>query len=96
MSQTLEPALGEATVQELREAVRGQVLTPGEDGYAEARPIWNGMHEGRRPGLIVRYFEKKLGTRTSRAASGTSATAASPSTRSGNRPSASERSFDVK
>jgi hypothetical protein len=60
MSQTLEPALGEATVQELREAVRGQVLTPGEDGYAEARPIWNGMHEGRRPGLIVRYFGKKL------------------------------------
>ena len=60
MSQTLEPGLGEATVQELREAVRGQVLTPGEDGYAEACPIWNGMHEGQRPGLIVRYFEKKL------------------------------------
>ena len=54
MSQTLEPALGEATIQELREAVRGQVLRPGEDGYADARPIWNGMHEGRRPGLIVR------------------------------------------
>ena len=54
MSQTLEPVLGEATVQELREAVRGEVLTPGEDGYAEASQVWNGMHADRRPALIVR------------------------------------------
>ena len=54
MSQTLEPVLGEATVQELREAVRGEVLTPEEDGYAEAAPVWNGMHAGKRPALVVR------------------------------------------
>ena len=54
MSQTLEPVLGEATVQELREAVRGEVITPEEDGYAEAARIWNGMHDGRSPALIVR------------------------------------------
>ena len=29
--------LGEATIQELREAVRGEVFTPGSDGYEEAR-----------------------------------------------------------
>jgi FAD/FMN-containing dehydrogenase len=54
MSQTLEPVLGEATVQELREAVRGEVLTRGEAGYAEASPVWNGMHANTRPALIVR------------------------------------------
>jgi FAD/FMN-containing dehydrogenase len=54
MSQTLEPVLGEATVQELREAVRGEILTPAEDGFAEASQIWNGMHADRRPALIVR------------------------------------------
>src|SRR3954469_5041064 len=47
-------ALGEATVQELRETVRGDVVTPGDDGYAEASRIWNGEHDGRRPALVVR------------------------------------------
>src|SRR4051794_33071320 len=46
-------ALGEATVQELREAVRGDVVTPSDAGYAEASRIWNGEHEGR-PALVVR------------------------------------------
>jgi FAD/FMN-containing dehydrogenase len=54
MSQTLEPVLGEATVQELREAVRGEVITPGEDGYDEAAQVWNGMHADKRPALVVR------------------------------------------
>ena len=45
--------LGEATVQELREAVQGEVVTPGDPGYAEASRIWNGAHEGR-PALVVR------------------------------------------
>src|SRR3954466_15991247 len=49
MSQTIEPVLGEATIQELREAVRGEILTPGDDGYAEAATIWNGAHDGRTP-----------------------------------------------
>ena len=54
MSQTIAPVLGEATVQELREAVRGEVLTPRDDGYAEACRVWNGAHDGRRPALVVR------------------------------------------
>jgi FAD/FMN-containing dehydrogenase len=54
MSQTIAPLLGEATVQELREAVRGTVLAPGDEGYDEARRVWNGMHDESRPALIVR------------------------------------------
>src|SRR3954453_8179472 len=45
--------LGEATVQELRESIRGEVITPRDAGYAEARQIWNGAHD-RRPALVVR------------------------------------------
>src|SRR3954464_5162429 len=54
MSQTIEPVLGEATIQELREAVRGEIFTPGDDGYAEAATIWNGAHDGCTPALVVR------------------------------------------
>src|SRR3954449_2021762 len=46
-------ALGEATVQELREAVRGEVVTPGDPAYADASRIWNGAHV-RHPALVVR------------------------------------------
>ncbi len=42
MSQTIAPVLGEATVQELRESVRGEILTPSDEGYAEACRVWNG------------------------------------------------------
>ena len=38
MSQTIAPVLGEATVQELRESVRGEILTADDEGYAEACP----------------------------------------------------------
>ena len=54
MSSTITPVLGEATVQELREAVRGEVVTPNDDGYSEASRVWNGAHDGRRPALVVR------------------------------------------
>src|SRR5256885_2321671 len=54
MSQTISPVLGEATVQELREAVHGEIFTPADDGYAEASRVWNGAHDGRRPALVVR------------------------------------------
>jgi len=54
MSHTIAPVLGEATVQELREAVRGAVVTPADDGYAEASRIWNGAHDGHSPALVVR------------------------------------------
>jgi FAD/FMN-containing dehydrogenase len=54
MSHTIAPVLGEATVQELREAVRGEIVTASDPGYAEACRIWNGAHDGHRPALVVR------------------------------------------
>ena len=48
MSQTIPHVLGEATIQELRETVRGQIVTPSDPDYAEASRIWNGAHDGRR------------------------------------------------
>ncbi len=54
MSQTITPVLGEATIQELREAVRGEIVTPGDPGYTEACRIWNGAHDGRRPAVVAR------------------------------------------
>jgi FAD/FMN-containing dehydrogenase len=53
MSATITPVLGDATVQELRETIRGHVLRPGDDGYAEACRVWNGAYDDRRPALIV-------------------------------------------
>src|SRR4051794_4356497 len=50
---TITPALGDATVEELAQGLRGSVLRPGADGYDEARTIWNAAHD-RRPAIIVR------------------------------------------
>jgi FAD/FMN-containing dehydrogenase len=54
MSSTISPVLGEATVQDLREAIRGEVVMPGDGGYAEAARVWNGAHDGQHPAIIVR------------------------------------------
>src|SRR4051794_8470824 len=54
MIETVTPVLGEATIQELRERVRGEVVTPRDGSYAEAARIWNGAHDGHRPALVVR------------------------------------------
>ncbi|HWG08611.1 MAG TPA: FAD-binding oxidoreductase [Solirubrobacteraceae bacterium] len=54
MSTTVTPVLGEATVQELREAIHGEVLRRGDEGYEEACRVWNGAFDERRPGVIVR------------------------------------------
>lgn len=40
-------------IQALREATRGVVLTPGDDGYDAARSVWNGMIDCR-PAVIAR------------------------------------------
>src|SRR4051812_21739565 len=53
MTQTIAPVLGEATIQELRDAVRGEIVTPSDAGYAEASKIWNGAHDGREPALVI-------------------------------------------
>src|SRR3954447_14001919 len=54
MSATITTTLGEATVQELREAIHGEVLRPGDEGYLEACPIWNGLYDERRPAVVIR------------------------------------------
>jgi FAD/FMN-containing dehydrogenase len=45
-------ALDEAAVEAFRAMVRGAVFRPGDEGYDDARRIWNGMID-RRPRLIV-------------------------------------------
>src|SRR5215211_1748817 len=51
---TIAPVLGEATVQELRESVRGEIVTPDDSGYTEASKVWNGLHDDRRPAMVIR------------------------------------------
>lgn len=48
-----ESVLTEAEVQDFRSSLRGQLLTPSDQGYDEARQLWNGMHD-KRPALIAR------------------------------------------
>ncbi len=48
--ETPDPALAEAgSLQELRDVVRGEIVTPGDSGFDEASRIWNGAHDGHRP-----------------------------------------------
>jgi FAD/FMN-containing dehydrogenase len=54
MTEMLAPVLGEATLQELRDGIRGEVLVPGDEGYGDAKLVWNGAHDARTPGVIVR------------------------------------------
>jgi FAD/FMN-containing dehydrogenase len=42
----------DAAIEELREQVRGPVVTPEDDGYDEAREVYNAMHD-RRPAVVV-------------------------------------------
>ncbi len=41
------------TIEQLREQVRGQVIAPQDDGYEEARGVYNAMID-RRPAVVVR------------------------------------------
>ena len=44
---------GDATLAELEQGLRGELIRPGDDGYDDARAIWNAAHDAR-PALIVR------------------------------------------
>jgi FAD/FMN-containing dehydrogenase len=41
-------------IAELREAIRGTVFAPGDEGYDDARKIWNAMFDDVEPALVVR------------------------------------------
>src|SRR6476659_468814 len=53
MTEMLAPVLGEATVQELRDALRGDLFLPGDDGYTEVKQVWNGAHDDRMPAVVA-------------------------------------------
>jgi hypothetical protein len=46
-------ALSEETIETFRESMKGVVLAPGDEGYDDARKLWNGMHD-KHPALIAR------------------------------------------
>ena len=50
---TMTTALGDATVAELRSAVAGTVIVPGDDDYQSARRVWNYAID-RHPAMIIR------------------------------------------
>src|SRR5215213_1537183 len=50
---TPRPRASPAMIDELRTTFRGALLRPGEEGYDEARRVWNGAID-RRPALIAR------------------------------------------
>ena len=54
MSDTIVPVLGEATIQELRESVRGEISRRATRATSRRARVWNGAHDGRRPALVVR------------------------------------------
>jgi FAD/FMN-containing dehydrogenase len=47
------PAIADGSIAELAQTLRGELITPGDSGYDEARAIWNGAHD-RYPALILR------------------------------------------
>jgi hypothetical protein len=49
---TTEVAVPQAAVEQLAEAMRGQVVTAGSPGYDEARKVWNGMIDSH-PALVA-------------------------------------------
>ena len=49
---TAGTVLDEATIEEFKVSLRGQLIRPSDDGYEEARKIWNGMID-KHPALIA-------------------------------------------
>ena len=55
-SSTMSASVSEVAVRELARSVKGEVLGPGEAGYAAARRVFNAMID-RRPHLILRCLD---------------------------------------
>lgn len=49
---SVAPTLGEATIQDLRNSLRGEIILPNDERYDDARKIFNAMID-RRPTVIV-------------------------------------------
>lgn len=45
--------MAKPTIEDLRERVRGQIVTPDDDAYDEARKVYNAMID-RRPAVVIR------------------------------------------
>ncbi len=52
ITRTKAEAFSAGTLEDLRTAIRGTLIQPGDAGYEQARKVWNGMID-RRPRLIV-------------------------------------------
>ncbi|MER7246384.1 FAD-binding oxidoreductase [Kribbella sp. NPDC000426] len=52
-TQARQDSLGEATLGELAEGLRGELIRPSDPSYDDARSIWNAAHD-KKPALIVR------------------------------------------
>lgn len=49
-----ELSIEAAAVSELAESLEGRLLLQGDDGYASAKKIWNGMFDSKKPAMVVR------------------------------------------
>src|SRR3954452_17981909 len=50
---TTSVAVPQAAVEQLAEAIRGEVIHPDSPGYDEARTVWNGMFD-KRPAVMAK------------------------------------------
>jgi FAD/FMN-containing dehydrogenase len=53
MADIATPIAGGSAVEGLRARLRGELIQPADEGYADARKLWNGLID-KRPALIVR------------------------------------------
>ena len=52
----VQTQVDKASVEELQTSLQGELIGPGDDGYEEARQVYNAMHD-RRPAVIVRCVD---------------------------------------
>jgi FAD binding domain/Berberine and berberine like len=57
MDASFTSGLGEV-VEELRSALAGKVIAPGDLEYDRARKVWNGMYDERRPAAVLRCADE--------------------------------------